>query len=169
MVTLGACSSYHPRAATPTPFPKRELTLQRAGSIQADFTVIIPPAWKSVERRNGQVTLVKPPAGKGTLRLISLKDPDPPPALSRAYAQAVGARALQTVGLQANISAVRTIADGHLMALSEGIAAGTTIIEAVHIFDTGQVMLAFFRAPSRDNHFGTATRILKSVQLKAGT
>ena len=131
-----------------------------------EYELSYPPAWEVDERRNGQVAILKPPAGKGTLRLIAMVDPQPPAGLSRAYAMAVCARALLSIRLQANIFAVRALSPDHTMVLSEGIALGTTIVEVVHVFRSGKVLVAFFRAPSRDIHFATARRIMKGINLK---
>jgi hypothetical protein len=168
LVMLTGCSSYHPRTAAPTPF-QRTVILERKGSVVGDFTFTYPPSWSLQQRRSGQVAVLTPPAGKGRLRLMALLDQRPPEALSRAYARAVCARALRTVGLQANIVAVRTVAADHMVVKSAGIAAGTTVTEFVHVFSNGRTVMAFFRAPTTDSHLATANRIMKSVGPKAGS
>lgn len=164
--SLAACSSYHPRSPTPTPFPRDQVTVQPEGSVLGDYTLTSPPAWRIEERRNGQVVVLVPPTGKGRLRIIALANPEPPPGLSRAYAEVVAARALLEVRLQANIGAVRSLSDDQMLVLSDGAAGGTTVVEAVHVFRTGRVVVAFFRAPSRDVHFATAKRIMKGLRMK---
>ena len=163
---LTACSSYHPRSPTPTPFPRGEVSLERQNSVLSAYEVSYPKAWTLEERRKGAIVLLTPSAGRGRLRLIAMLDHDPPATLSRAYAQVVCSRALLSVGLQPNIRAVRVLGPNHMTVLSSGAAAGTSVNEIVHLFGTGRVVVAFFRAPSFDGHFETANRIMKSVRLK---
>ncbi|HEX6655427.1 MAG TPA: hypothetical protein VF153_04360 [Candidatus Limnocylindria bacterium] len=165
-LVLTACSSYHPRPPTPTPFPRNELNLVEVGSVLTDYDVRYPAAWTVDERRSGQIAVLTPPEGKGILRLIAMRDPQPPGVLTRAYVEAVCARALLAVKLQANIGAVRVLSPDHTMVLSDGAALGTTIAEVVHVFRSGNVLVAFFRAPSRDIHFATARRIMKGLRLR---
>ena len=143
-----------------------DVTLTRQGSVLGNFTVTYPTTWSIEERRNGQVAVLAPPAGKGRLRLIAMADEQPPAALTRVYAEAVCTRALRSIGLQANVRAIRRISPDQMTVLSAGVAAGTSIVEIVHVFRTGQVVAAFFRAPSTDAHFSTATRIMKSLRMK---
>lgn len=168
-LVLTACSSYHPRSPTPTPFPKGNVQLEQEGSVLVDYVVTYPTAWMLEERRGGDVAVLTPPAGKGTLRIVAFLDRKPPTQLSRAYAVAVAGKALFSVGLQANVRAVRRVTGGHFIVISSGVGLGTAVHELVHVFDTGKVVVAFFRAPARDNHFATAQRIMKSLRPKEDT
>jgi hypothetical protein len=166
--SLTACSSYHPRSTAPTPFP-RPVTLERRGSVLGDFMVTYPAAWTIAEHRNGQVALLRPATGKGRLRIIAMADHEPPATLSRAYAAAVCKRALNSLGLRASIAAIRAVSADQLMVFSAGPAGRTAVTEIVHVFRSGQVVVAFFRAPALDVHFGTAKRIMKSLRPKLAT
>jgi hypothetical protein len=166
--SLTACSSYHPRSTPPTPFP-RPVTLERQGSVLGDFMITYPTAWTIGERRNGQVALLRPATGKGRLRIIAMAGQEPPARLSRAYAAAVCKRALNSLGLRASIGAIRAVSADQMMVFSTRPAGRTTVAEIVHVFRSGQVVVAFFRAPAPDLHFGTAKRIMKSLRPKLAT
>jgi hypothetical protein len=161
--SLGACSSYHPRSTAPTPFP-RPVTLERQGSVLTDFTITYPPGWTVAELRNGQVATLRPASGKGRLRIIAMADQEPPARLTRAYAAAVCKRALNSLRLRADIGVIRAVSADQMMVFSTGVAGRARVAEIVHVFRSGHVVVAFFRAPSRDAHFGTAKRIMKSLR-----
>jgi hypothetical protein len=163
--SLSACSSYHPRSTAPTPFPK-PVTLERQGSVLNDFMVTYPAAWTIAERRNGQVAVLRPAAGRGRLRIVAMADQEPPARLSREYAARVCKQALNALRLRAGIVAIRAVSADQMMVFSAGMAGRTRLSEVVHVFSSGQVVVAFFRAPARDLHFGTAKRIMKSLRPK---
>ena len=131
-----------------------------------DFTVTYPAGWTIEERRNGQVAQLRPAAGRGRLRIVAMADQEPPPRLSRQYAAAVCKRALNSLRLRASIGAIRAVSADQLMVFSTGVAGRTTVSEVVHVFSSGQVVVAFFRGPAADTHFGTAKRIMKSLRPK---
>jgi hypothetical protein len=168
LAILASCSSYHARSVRPTPF-QRAITLERRGSVFNDFSFRFPASWDVQSHRSGRVAVLLPPGGPGRLRLMAFVDPDGPQTLTRDYAKRVATKALRSVGLQANIGTVRSIDPGHMLVKSIGAAAGTTYTEFVHVFSTGQALAGFFRAPSDDPHVATASRIMKSAALAAGT
>jgi hypothetical protein len=134
--------------------------------VLGDFTVTYPAGWTISERRNGQVAQMRPAAGRGRLRIIAMADQEPPPRLSRQYAAAVCKRALNSLRLRASIGSIRAVSADQLMVFSTGVAGRTTVSEIVHVFSSGQVVVAFFRGPAADAHFGTAKRIMKSLRPK---
>src|SRR4029079_13531067 len=73
--SLTACSSYHPRSPTPTPFPRDQVTVQPEGSVLGDYSLTSPPAWRVEERRNGQIVVLVPPTGNVRLRKHDLPTP----------------------------------------------------------------------------------------------